>query len=82
MMPSASSSLITRFGIVLCEVFSAALRAEGVIPETLVANVGAFSFIDRPFSLTRRGDTRHTVRAQSSSPPRRCLFEPLVQRQR
>jgi hypothetical protein len=56
MMLSASSSLIMRFGIVLCEVFSAALSAEGVIPGVLaiLANVGAFSFIERPFSLTTR----------------------------
>jgi hypothetical protein len=53
---SASSSLITRFGIVLCEVFSAALSAAAVIPGTfaILANVGAFSFVERPFSFTVR----------------------------
>ena len=56
MILSASSSLITRFGIVLCEVFSAALSAAAVIPGVLaiLANVGAFSFVERPFSFTVR----------------------------
>jgi hypothetical protein len=56
MMLSASSSLTTRFGIVRCEVFSAALRAVAVIPGVLaiLAKVGAFSFIEWPFSFTVR----------------------------
>jgi hypothetical protein len=56
MILSASSSLITRFGIVRCEVFSAALSAAAVIPGVLaiLAKVGAFSFVERPFSFTVR----------------------------
>jgi len=56
MILSASSSLITRFGIVWCEVFSAALSAAAVIPElfAILAKVGAFSFVELPFSFTVR----------------------------
>ena len=55
-MLSASSSLITRFGIVRCEVFNAALSAVAVIPGmfAILAKVGAFSFVERPFSFTDR----------------------------
>ena len=55
-MLSASSSLITRFGIVLCEVFSAALSAAAVIPGmfAIFAKLGALSFVERPFSFIVR----------------------------
>ena len=54
-MLSASSSLITRFGIVLCEVFSAALVQRLSLPgRAILANVGAFSFVELPFPFTVR----------------------------
>ena len=62
---SASSSLRTRFGITSCEVLSAALSAAAVISGTfaILANVGAFSFVERPLSFTTKWHAEHLSRA-------------------
>ena len=51
----ASSSFGIRFGMVSCELLSATLSAVAVIPMlAILANVGAFSFVERPFSFTTK----------------------------
>ena len=65
-MLSASSSLITRFGIVLCEVFSAALSAVAVIPGmfAIFANL-APSHLSSGHSPLLLGDIRRISHGRS-----------------
>jgi hypothetical protein len=62
---SASSPLITTFGMVRCEVCSAAASAALVRPGVLAmaSKVGALASVERPVTLSTRWHWAHVSRA-------------------